>query len=182
MLILLAPTLVLGAESGEHRELVDPRVPEMFWSLVLFVMFFIALSVLVWPKILKALQDRENKIKGDLDSAEQSAKTATEKLEEYEQKLALAAEESRQIINKGRADADKLAANLKEQAQTDISQMQQRAADEIDAAKQRALAELYSQTATISTQIAAQIIQKELSADDQKELIDETLSQYKDSN
>ncbi len=179
VLTALTPTLVLAAGGGEDRGLVNPLIWEMVWSLVLFVMFFIALSVLVWPKILKSLQDREGKIKGDLDSAEQAANKAEETLKEYQERLAAAADESRKIIDKGRADAEIIAAQLKEQAQTDLTQMKKRAEDEIEAAKQRALGELYAQTATLATQVAGRILGKELSVDDQKGLVDEALAQYK---
>jgi len=180
VLTALTPTLVLAAGGGEDRGLVNPLISEMIWSLVLFVMFFIALSVLVWPKILKSLQDREGKIKGDLDSAEQAAKKAEGTLKEYEERLAAAADESRKIIDKGRADAQIIAAQLKEQAQTDLNQMKKRAEDEIEAAKQRALGELYAQTATLATQVAGRILGKELSVDDQKGLVEEALAQYKE--
>jgi len=178
VLIAMAPALALAA--GD-RGLVNPLISEMLWSLVLFIMFFIALSVFVWPKILKALQDREGKIKGDLDSAEKSAKEAADTLKEYQERLAAAQEEARQIIEQGKADAEKIAAQLKEQAQTDLTQMKQRAESEIDAAKQMALSELYAETATLATQIAGRIIERELSAKDQRKLIDDALAQYKNT-
>ena len=63
VLTALTPTLILAAGGGEDRGLVNPLISEMMWSLVLFVMFFIALSVLVWPKILKSLQDQFQRLR-----------------------------------------------------------------------------------------------------------------------
>ena len=138
------------------------------------------LKAKAWGPILKGLQDRENKIKGDLAGAERSAQEAADTLKEYQQKLATAQDEARQIIEQGKADAEKIAAQLKEQAQSDLTQMKQRAESEIDAAKQRAISELYEETATLATQIAGRIIDKELSVKDQQKLINEALTQYKD--
>ncbi len=181
LIVAMTPALAL-AEGGESRALVDPMVAEMIWSLVLFVLFFLALAFLVWPKILGALQARESKVKGDLEQAEQSARDAAATLDQYKQQLAAAQAESQKVIEQARKDADRIAAQLKDDAQTQITAMRDRAARDITAAKEQAIADLYDQAGTLATHIAGRILQREIRPEDQQQLITESLNQLKNQN
>ena len=181
----LACALVFGAADSAmaQRSLVpSPRDPalyyEMLWSVVVFLLFFAALSFLVWPKVLKALQEREAKQQGDLEQAEMAARQAQETLAEYRHQLAKAHEEAKRIIDQGKLDAEKLAAQIRDQAAADVSQLRQRAQDAIGNAKEQAIGEIYTQAATLSTQIAGRILQRELNPQDQEQLVRQSLAEY----
>ena len=60
--------------------------------------------------------------------------------------------------------------------------MKDKAARDINAAKEQAITELYSQAAIMSTQIAGRILKRELNADDQQAIVDESLAQLKAEN
>ncbi|MFG0250127.1 MAG: F0F1 ATP synthase subunit B [Phycisphaeraceae bacterium JB051] len=149
---------------------------------IVFIVVLVILKKLAWGPILTGLQDRENKIKTDLEEAEKSAKDATATLKQYEAKLAAAQEESRKLIEEARGEAQRVAAQLKDQTQTEITQMKDKAARDINAAKEQALTELYAQAAVMSTQIAGRILKRELNADDQQAIVDESLAQLKAEN
>lgn len=178
--VAISPTLVLAAE-GAERPLINPLLSEMIWSLVLFVLFFLALAVLVWPKILSALQARESKMKTDLEQAEASARDAAATLEQYKQQLADAQVEARKVIDQARADADRQAAEIKAKSEADNKQMQARNLAEIHAAKEAAIADIYNQTADLATQVASRILGREINAADQQQLITESLEQLRQS-
>ena len=58
------------------------------WQLILFLILLGILGKFVWPPILRGLQEREDKIRFDLQKAEDAATQATGTLEEYKQQLA----------------------------------------------------------------------------------------------
>ncbi len=149
---------------------------------IVFIVVLVVLKKMAWGPILTGLQDRENKIKGDLESAEKAANDAQSTLKDYEAKLAAAQEEARQIIEESRVDAQRVAAQLKDQTQSEITQMKDKATREITAAKEQALTELYTQAATMSTQIAGRILKRELNAADQQAIVDESLAQLQAEN
>jgi F-type H+-transporting ATPase subunit b len=146
-----------------------------------FLTLLYVLKAKAWGPILQGLQDRENKIKGDLDQAEAAAREATEKLDQYNTQLAQAQAESARVIEQARNDAQRLASQLKDQAQTDIIAMRDRAQGEIAAAKEQAISDIYDQTATLATQVAGRILQREINVADQQQLVDESLAQLKQS-
>lgn len=171
--------LILAAGAG-----ADPFVGRIYQAIAAAIVFLTLLWVLkskAWGPILSGLQDRENKIKGDLEHAENAAREATEKLEQYNQQLTQAQAESARVIEQARADAQRVASQLKDEAQTDINAMRDRAQGEIEAAKQQALTDIYEQTASLATQVAGRILQREINSADQQQLVDESLAQLRQS-
>jgi len=63
------------------------------------------------------------------------------------------------------------------QTQTELTQMKERAQAEIRSATEQAVSELYEQTAALATQVAGKILQREISADDQRELVQRSLAE-----
>lgn len=149
---------------------------------IIFALLIVILKKMAWGPILKGLVDREQKIKSDLESAENAARQAASTLEQYRKQLTDAHAESRKIIEQGRADAQKLSAQLKKEAETDIAAMRVRAQAEIASAREQAVAELYAQAATLATNVAGKILQRELNPQDQQRLVEESLATLQKSS
>jgi len=197
---LAAPTtpvslpLMLAAEtSGDHGEgdyAGEKEEPSLFasepwpyiWNLIMFLVLLAVLTKFVWPPILKGLQAREDKQLSDLAQAKQANEEATAKLAEYEAKLKEAHREAGKIMEQTRAEADKLSARLKAEAEANAKSIGERAEQDISAAKTEALASIYSQAATLSTQIAGQILKRELNPEDQAQLVEQSLAQINSTN
>ncbi len=166
-----------GDSHDEQPGLLTPDLGTAVWTIVLFLALFAVLAKFVWPPILKGLQAREDKIKSDLEQAEQAAADATAKMEQYQAKLTEAQKEAQQVIEQSRQDAQRVAAQLKDQARGEITQLKDRAASEINIAKQQAITELYGQAAVLATQVAGKILQREIRPEDHQSLIDQSLQQ-----
>lgn len=179
VLLMGACPLIAANGAGEHEPpgLLDPDPGSAVWTIVLFILLVLLLGRFAWPAILRGLQDREAKIRGDLENAERSAKDAQKTLGEYQQRLAAANEEVRQIIDQGRADAQKIVSQLKQQTQDEIGQMRNRAEADISAAQEQALNEIYVQTATLATEVAGRILKRQISVDDQQRLVRDALEE-----
>lgn len=168
---------------GDHekRGLMTIKGQEALFTIIVFGLFFGVGSIFVWPKILGALQAREDKVRGDLKQAEQSAKEATATLAEYKQQLAEAQKQAQVIVDESRASAQQVAAQLKEQTQAEITQMRERAQADIQAAKERAVTEIYEQTATLATEVAGKILRREINAGDQASLVRESIARLNEA-
>jgi F-type H+-transporting ATPase subunit b len=166
-----------GAHSGGGGTLLSFDVGSYLWKLIIFVTFFVLLAKFVWPPILKGLQGREEKQRRDLSTAEKAAKDAQTTLSQYKQQLAEAQKESQRMIEESRKQAEQLGARLKADADREITQMKDRAQKDIAAAKETALADIYEQSAVLSTQIAGKILKRELNPQDQSALVSESLAQ-----
>lgn len=168
-----------GHMDGDPMSLVTL---EMIWAAVLFLIFAGILGFFVWPKILKALQDREQKLEGDLVGAERARKDAELALAEYKAKIAEAQQEAAKVVNEARQAAEQVAAKVKQDAEQQALQLRERNLAEIASAKEQALSEIYSQTAELSTQIASRILKREINAQDQQQLVTDSLAELTSNN
>ena len=146
-------------------------------SLVVFLVAFGFLYVKVWPKIIQGLDERDRKIRQEIQAAEDARRQAGEALAQYEESLADARKEAGQMIARAKAVATAAANELKTRNEAELANMKQRATREIESAKRAAIAELHAETATLAAQIAGKILKREISAADQQRLIDESLSE-----
>jgi len=185
LLATAAPLLAAPAEGGDHGGEAAGKSGGLFasdpwpyiFNLAMFLILFGILAKFVWPRILEGLQAREAKQREDLTKAERAAAEAQKALEENKDQLAEARKEAQSIVDHARAESEKLGARLRQQAEADVQQMKDRAMQEIRSAQEQALSEIYGQAAAISTQIAGRILRREINADDQRQLVDDSLRQ-----
>ena len=170
---------VAAAESKDPSPIpgVSQALIPALTTLVVFLVLLVVLGTKAWGPIVKGLQAREDKIRNDIETAEKSRIAAEMRLKEYEARLAGAESQVRELLNKAQSDAEKIATSVKMRAQEEAEAIKERANKEIDAARKAAIAEVYEQAATISTTIAGKILQRNINADDQRELVRSSLDQ-----
>jgi F-type H+-transporting ATPase subunit b len=89
---------LLAAEAGMPQ--LDPTywASQAFWLVLIFTALYLVLSNLFIPKIKDSIDNRENKIKDDLDEAQKLKDLAEQKLKEYELTIENAKKEVQKII------------------------------------------------------------------------------------
>jgi F-type H+-transporting ATPase subunit b len=151
-------------------------------AIVIFLIVAGIASTMIWPKIVAGLDERNEKIVGEIAAAEDARKQAKEALDEYEKNLASARAESQKMIEETRASQGALAAQLKATADAELSAMREKAINEIESAKKQALNELYNESVNLATVMAGKILAREVTVDDQQKLMDESLAEMKSVN
>ena len=144
-------------------------------------MFFI-LAKFVWPQILSGLQAREDKIRSDLQGAEQANQKAQGLLEEYQSKLNEAASQVQTMLADARRDAEASGQKIVDEAKAEAARQADRAVAEIETAKKVALSDLAGQTSDLAIGVAKQIVGRELQAGDHQELIRKSLDNLPSNN
>ena len=88
LLILLVALIAINnklfaAEAGMPQ--LDPKywASQIFWLILVFSTLYLSISKIFLPKIKSGLDDRENKIKNDLDEAKKLKELSEEKQAEY---------------------------------------------------------------------------------------------------
>lgn len=176
-----------AGHAGQAHEAVGaiPNVQQgLVTGLTAVFVFLIVLGVLgvkVWPVIVKGLDERAAKIRDEIAAAEAARKQAAEALESYQQSLAQARAESQAMLEETKAQQTKLAAELKSKADQELGEMRDKARRDIETARRAALNEIYAESANLATQIAGKILSREVSAQDNQHLVDESLVQLQNS-
>ena len=169
----------------EHGGAVNPLAFEPDLAVFTLVVFLILLAILgkfAWGPIATALDQREHRISDNIAQAERLQAEAKAQLVIYEQKLATAADEVRQLLEEARRDAEHTKDEILAQAKADAKAEHDRAMREVRNAKDAALKEIGETSANFAVEMAAKIVQKQLSPEDHARLVREAVASFPSSN
>lgn len=175
VLAFASPVLAAGGDEG-GPSLFAGDIGNLIWTLVIFLAVLWVLGKYAWGPILEGLQGREKFITDSLDQARQQRDEAKALLEEYEEKLAAAREETEAILDEARRDADALRTREEERAKDEAEKLLARARREIDIARDTAVKDLYAKATLLATDGASRILERELDAADHDRLIQESIA------
>lgn len=182
---LAAVQVALAAEEAHGGAAGHEAPPGLFsgdlgnavWTLLIFFLLLLVLGKVAWKPLLTALQNRERFIRESLESAKRDRESAETRLREYEQRISKAQEEATAIVEEGRRDAEALKRKIEEDARRNADNMIERAKREIGIARDTALRELYDNSAKLASNIATNILKRQITVDDQRRLIEDALAE-----
>jgi F-type H+-transporting ATPase subunit b len=158
------------------NSLTTPAIGTIFWTTLIFGLFFLVLAKFAWKPILSAVRSRDEMIKGALESAERARKDMIRLQSDNEAILRKAREEREGILKEAREVRDKLISEAKGKATEEAEKMIEKARTAIDSEKRKALSEIREQVATLSIDIASKILGEKLKQSaEQEKLIDSYL-------
>jgi F-type H+-transporting ATPase subunit b len=154
---------------------VDPGL--YIWAIVTFLVLLALLTKFAWKPLLQALEVREGTIRKALDDA-QKAKVELERLnKESAEIIRQARVEADSIITMSRSDAERLREEMRQKARAEADGIVKNAERQIQLETARALQQIRHEAADLSVAIASKIIRRNLSREDNENLIDEALKQ-----
>ena len=149
-------TNLFAAEAGMPQ--LDPKYwfSQAFWLILFFSILYISISKIYLPKIKDNLDNRQNKVKDDLDDAHKFKELSDEKYKEYEIILENAKKEVTKIHLESKLTLDKDIKAKKEIIEKEIENEISKAQKEIIELKKSSISSIQN----ISKEIAANIIEK----------------------
>ncbi|WP_290032779.1 F0F1 ATP synthase subunit B [Ligilactobacillus cholophilus] len=145
---------------------------DFLFYLVLFVIMVLIVKKFAWGPVTKILNERADKISNDIDSAEKARKEAEELAKKREDALNNSRTEAAGIISRAKQNGEQQKATIVDAAHEEVKTMKVNAKKDIEQEKQDALSSVKNDVAELSIEIASKIIQKELTPENQKELVD----------
>ena len=155
---------------------VDPDLA--IWTVVVFVVLLVVLKKFAWGPILRGLETREKNIANHILQAERSHEEAKRLLAEYEQKLAAAAGDVRELLEEARRDAEHTRQSILAEAKTAAEAERARALRDIETATDQAMESLAERSAQLAIDLAGKILQSKLSPADHARLIQEAMAKF----
>ena len=152
----------------------------IFWTTIIFFVFFMLLRKFAWKPILGAVKGREESINNALASAEAARKEMQNLTADNERILQEARMERDALLKEAREMKEKMIADSKQEAQMQGEKMIAQAKAAIETEKNAAMAELKSQVSTLSLSIAEKLLKDELSNKEaQTKLVEKMLGDVK---
>ena len=146
---------LFAAEVGMPQ--LDPKywASQAFWLILVFTILYISIEKFYLPKIKNNLDNRENRIKDDLEDANKFKELSESKFKEYEKILEEAKKEVIKIHLESRNTLDKNIQTTKEAIEKEIEKEITKAQKEISDLKKNSLSDIQK----ISENIASDIIE-----------------------
>lgn len=172
---------LLAAPAGAAEE-GGSRLGDLGYSFTTLLVFGVLVYVLgkyAWKPIILALRQRETTISQTLESIEQRDKESRELEQQHRSRMAKVDEEVRELLDRSQKEAtrrsDELVATAREQARRTV----QMAEEETDVIRQRTVRDLQELTADLAVEVAADIMQSELKAEDHQRLLGQAMDRVK---
>ncbi|MBP93370.1 ATP synthase F0 subcomplex B subunit [Bizionia echini] len=160
-------------------DLLNDFSPGLFVVQTILLLLLIVLMVkFAWKPIMNSLNEREEGIQGALDAAEK-AKREMQNLQASNEKLLQEARLEREsMLKEAREMKLKMIEDAKAEAQAEAGKLVANAQVAIENEKKAAIAELKTQVASLSIEIAEKVVREELSnKDKQMKLVESMLGE-----
>jgi len=156
IVLMTINTNLYSAEAGMPQ--LDPTywASQTFWLVLVFSILYLSISKFFLPKIKKNLNDRDNKIKEDLDEAGNLKNLSEKKLKEYEEIIENSKREVTKIILESKNNLNKDIQNKKNEMEKEIENEISKAQKEILNLKKDSISSINA----ISQEITSNIIEK----------------------
>ena len=148
-------------------------------AIAVFVMFLL-LSYLLFNPARDFLKKREERIKGNIDSAAKAKDDAEKLRAEYEAKLRDIHTEEADILSAARKKALENEAKIIEGAKAEAAKIIERANKQTELAVKKAEDDMKKEIITVASMIAAKVVSENIDLTIQDSLIDDTLKEIGD--
>jgi F-type H+-transporting ATPase subunit b len=139
-----------------------PSWPEFIIGTIVFIIVFGILGKMLLPRLVSALNEREEAIEGGINRAEKAQAEAAALREEYRAQLAEANREANRQREAAREEGAQIVAEMREQAQAEARRIVEAAQSQIAAERQQAFLSLRSEIGALATELASRIVGESL--------------------
>ena len=171
--IVAIKTDLFAAEAGMPQ--LDPTywASQAFWLILVFTTLYILISKFYLPKIKDNLDNRENKIKEDLENANKFKEQSEAKLKEYEVILENAKKEITKIHFESKNTLDKDIQSKKEKIEREIEKEIAKAQKEISELKKNSISTIQNISEEVTSNIIENISGDKLNESSIKAVVEE---------
>ena len=172
--LIAAPAF--AQEEAPKTDLLAPNLGLMAWTLIIFVILAFVLSRFAFGPITAAVRAREQALEEAIASAKRDREEAARLLAEQQAALNATRGEAQKLIADARTAAERVRAELIEQAHTEQSNMLDRARREIETEKASAIAQLRREAVDLAIAGAGRVIDRNLDQAANRQLVESFLA------
>jgi F-type H+-transporting ATPase subunit b len=153
--------------------------PETWVAIAFVILMGVFAYVGVHRTVLKALDNRSERIKAELDEARRLKDEAAKLLGEYKARRATAETEANDIIASARAEAERIAAEARVKMEDFVARRTKTAESKIALAEAQAVADVRAAAADAAVQAASNILSKSVKGDLANDLLTKGIAEVR---
>lgn len=153
-------------------KLLSPDTGLMVWTIITFLLLVVVLKKLAWGPLISAIEEREHRIKSDLDESQKARNDAERIKQDLEGQLAGLSQKSRELLAQAAKEAEALRVQLKTAAETEAHKIREKTMQELSDEKERLVRELRKDVAGLSVLAAERLMRKTVDEGVQKTVLE----------
>ena len=157
--------------------MLDIKIWDIVWTVVNLLLFFVLLRIFLFKPVLKVMNEREQKIKDDLDNAQTAREESEELKAQYESELAGVQDEADEIRKAAKKSADREKAEIIAGAHAEADRLISDAQKTIERDRQEAIESAQNEIAGLAVLAAARVVSKNLDEDSDRAYAEQFLSE-----
>lgn len=146
---------------------------DLLWAIINFALLLAILYKFLYGPLLKMMESRENEIKNNINQAEEMRVEAESSRTQMQETLDKARKEAQEILNNAVKVGEETKNQIISEAKEAAVNLTQKAQEEIQREKEQALADIRNEVANLAVLAAGKILSKNITADEQKKLVDQ---------
>ena len=170
----------MASENGNALLQFEPGL--MIWTVVTFLLTFLALRLIAWKPILGALDEREGRIRESLEKAELAKAEAERAIAENRANMEASLRRSQELVVEARQEADRVRTEAREEARQEVRKIMEEGRRQLEAERRIAVAELRQEAADLAIRAAEHLLKKRVGERENRRLVEEFLEQLPDQS
>ena len=147
------------------------------WTIIFqicnLLILFTLIRKLLFKRVMAVLDKRQQEIDGIYDAADKARDDADQMKEEYTRKMSNARAEADMLVKNAMDTAQRRGDAIVQEARDEATHLKQKAESDIEQERRKAYSELVGEISGMAVDIAGRMVEREINADDHKELVDE---------
>jgi F-type H+-transporting ATPase subunit b len=169
--------ILAAAAEGESSDVFLSFEAELFiWTLLAFGLMLFLLTKFAWKPIAQQLNDRADKIEGEIARARKMREDADDRYAEYSKKLDAVREEIDELWAKNRAEAEVMKAQVEAKAREEADSIIANARKETELMAAQLKSELQSIVVEMSLEVAGKVLDRAITDDDQRRFAEDAVA------
>lgn len=150
---------------------------ELLFQIINTVILFLVLKKLLFKPVLNIIEQRENMIQDDLETGAKAKNEGIAFKKQYEEKVSLAKEESKEIIKQATIRAEQKSNQIISDAQAEAVSLKAKATKEIAQEKEQAIAEIRNDISDIAILAASKVLEEDIDKSKHENLIEKFIKE-----
>ena len=151
----------------------------MIWTVVTFLIMVAILKKVAWGPLLKVLEEREEKIRHDVEAAEKNRLEMEKSRADYERQLTEVEARTRALLAEAEKKGLETRDSILKEAEAQARKIQEKTRQELEAEKEKISRELRSELGAMSMEIAEKIVRKTIDKKVQEDALQDFLKNLK---
>lgn len=168
---------ILSAASENTLALVSIDPGTIVFTLINTLIIFLIFRIFLYKPVCKILEKRKQMAAAEIDDARKAKEEAEKAQQEYSARLADAKTEAAEIVKAATLRAQKREEEILGEANKKAAEIRAKAEENIEKDKQRALNEVKDEISEMVVMAAQKVVEKEISAKDNEDIISKFLEE-----